>query len=154
MTAPAFERLGRVLAAVRAAAEARLAGTLARRAACLERAGRLRSAAAARGPGGDGPPPDAATLLATAAWRARLLREAAAEEARARDLERAADPLRRSLAQALGRERAAGDLAERARAEGRRAAMRRAEAAAVPRGQPRSSSSDASAGETGSPGIA
>lgn len=151
MAAPVFERLTKVLGAVRAVEEARMADVLARRAGCLERARRLRAEAAAYDPG-IAAPPDAATLLAMANWRARLLREANSEEARARDLEQEAEPLRRSLALAVGRERAAGNLAERARAQRRRDADRRAEAGMVPRGQSLSPADPS--GGAGSPGIA
>jgi hypothetical protein len=152
MAATVYERLQKVLGAVRAAEQARLAEVLSRRAQCLETARRLRAQATARGPGVDSPP-DAATLLALAGWRARLLRDASVEEARARDLEDAAGPLRKSLALAFGRERAAGDLAARARVQARSDAVRRTEAEVVPRGQPLSSPM-APSGGTGSPGIA
>jgi len=152
MQAAVFERLERVLGAVRAAEEARLAEILGRHAQCLERASQLRAEAGTGGPDA-APRTEAATLLVEAHWRARLLRAAAAEEARARELEREARPQRESLARAFGRERGAGDLARRARDEARRESARRAEAAVVPQRQP-PSSSDTPSGRTGSPGIA
>jgi septal ring factor EnvC (AmiA/AmiB activator) len=128
MAAPAFDRLHRLLGAVRAVEEVRLAALRGTITGCHARARRLRAEAAGES---GGPPSDAAGMAAEARWRERLAREARAEDARADDLASQAGPLRQALARAFGRERAAAGLVDAARAQARRDAGRRADTPAV-----------------------
>lgn len=125
-----FQRLHRVMQAARAAEEVRLGALLARIEASRARAQALRRRLV-QPPAGQAP--DAADLTADARWRARLIEETRAEQARGAELAGQAQALRASLSRALGRESAAAELVEKARIEARREAMHRADLAVATR---------------------
>jgi hypothetical protein len=133
MKAVAIVRLHRLLGLARNAEALRLAGVMAKMAACRGRAARLRGEIGGAGVAatqGDGRQV-AADLAAVSHWGLRLDERARAEEARAMELEAEAAAIRRRLARAVGRESAAAAMAENALAEERRLAAVRAEAAVV-----------------------
>jgi hypothetical protein len=100
----------------------------------------------------------AADMIAASRWMLRLAERAGIEEARAAALETEAREIQKCLASAFGRESVVAGMLEKARAEERRIAARRAEAAIItPTKSPDQwVSSDSGSLETsaGSPGIA